>query len=612
MTKSCRIYFFLITFVLALQTMPTHAQQVSVDTALVNQKQEQFYDSLEYRAKKSKFTGWLYDALISPPRPYVDKRALALDYFNRYEGMVIATVKIKPLDIFGPSFSDTTKEADSWVGKFANTIHTKSNLKTIRKQLLFDVGDVLDPETMYENERLLRQLPYIKDVKFIVEQDSIYSAFVNITVFTQDRFSFGVSGGVNGTTSGDIKVYNKNIFGIGHEFSVKFVGHVNKEPYLGFETYYKINNISGRFLDMELGYLNTFRDEGFIYSIEKPFITNDIKWGYGLTTSRLFRTEKITESDPIKLEEPLNESYNNIWAGHSFEISNNRENLTQLTLTSSIHNFNFFEKPDVEPANEHLFANHTLYMAGVNLSQRRYIQDQLIYSYGITEDIPEGYKHELLYGYDVNEYGNRHYLQFSTSNGNLLLSRSGYLFLSTQIGGYLNQGRFEQGQLKANMEFITKLSVAGKKRVRSFVNIDYTLGIRRYELEYLTLGRFDHIRGFDSKTATGQHRLALKLEHVVFMPRQFYKFNVALFGFADAGMIGSDKKLIFTQRCYSGLGFGIRLHNENLVFETFRIRLAFYPFSPKDVNFVGFVLNEQSKREFMSFEPIQPEPMPFQ
>lgn len=614
MTQNWHIVFFLALFVIAIQTKPLYAQTPTLDSTLVlkSQKQEQFYDSLENRAKRNQFTSWIYDVLISPPRPYIDKRALALDYFNKYEGMVIAKVIVKPLDIFGPSFSDTTREADSWVGRFANTIHTKSNLKTIRKQLLFDVGDILDPETMYENERLLRQLPYIKDVKFVVEQDSIYSAFVNITVFTQDRFSFGVSGGVSGTTSGDFRIYNKNIFGIGHEFSVKFVGHVNKEPYLGFETYYKINKIAGSFLDMELGYLNTFRDEGFTYNIDRPFITTEIKWGYGLTVSRLYRTEKITANDPIKLEEPLNESYYNIWGGHSFDISKNRENLTQLTLTSAIHNFNFFHKPDVEPGNEHLFANRTLFMAGVNLTQRRYIQDQLIYSYGITEDIPEGYKHELLYGYDANEFGDRHYLHFSTSNGNLLLSRKGYLFLSTGIGGYLNKGKFEQGQLNANLEFITKLSTAGKKQVRSFFNIDYTLGIRRYELEYLTLGRFDHIRGFDSKTAQGKHRLSLKLEHVVFLPRQFYKFNVALFGFADAGMIGSDKKLIFTQRCYSGLGFGIRLHNENLVFETFRLRFAFYPFSPKDVSFIGFVLNEQSKREFMSFEPIQPEPLPFQ
>ena len=580
---------------------------------LRNQQQEVFYDSLENRASQRRFTNWLYDIMISPPRPYVDKKALALDYFSEFEGKIISRVNIEALDVFGPSFQDTTKKADNWMERAANTIHTKSNLKTINKQLLFKIGDVLDPELMYENERIIRKLPYIKDVKFIVEQDSVYSAFVSVTVLTKDRFSFGASGGVSGTTSGDIELYNKNIFGIGHEFYVKFVGHVNKEPYLGFETRYKINNIAGRFLDMELGYRNTYREEGFQYLLEKPFISEEIKWGYGMRISRMFRTLRITEDDPIVLDDPINESYNNLWGGYSFNLSSNRENLTQLTLVGSVHNLHFFQKPEVDPGNEYLFANRTMYMAGINFSQRRYIQDQLIYSYGITEDIPEGYKHEFLYGYDANEFGDRHYFQFETSNGNLLLSRKGYLFMSTGIGGYINnQGEFEQGQLNGSLEFITKLVTAGSKRVRTFFNVDYTLGIKRYPLEYLSLGRFDHIRGFHSKTAVGQQRLALKLEHVVFLPQQFYQFNIAIFGFADVGIIGPGKQLIFTEDYYSGIGLGIRLHNETLVFETFRLRLAFYPFPPDDMNFFGFVLDEQSKRRFMSFEPVQPQPMPFE
>ena len=104
--------------------------------------------------------------------PYVDKKTLALDYFNPYEGKIISDIRIKALDVFGPSFSDTLKTADKWMERAANAVHTKSNLRTIEKLLLFKVGDVLDPELMYENERIIRQLSYIRDVKFEVEQDS--------------------------------------------------------------------------------------------------------------------------------------------------------------------------------------------------------------------------------------------------------------------------------------------------------------------------------------------------------------------------------------------------------------------------------------------------------
>lgn len=608
------LYILLLLGMLDFSILPVHAQIVIPDSVLLErtQKQDIFYDSLQYKANQRKFTSWLYDVLVTPRRPYVDKKALAMDYYNQYEGKIIASIKIQALDVFGPSCSDTTKKADNWMERTANTVHTKSNLRTIQKQLIFKEGDVLEAEVMYENERLIRQLPYIKDVRFLIDQDSIYSGFVNITILTKDRFSFGASGGVNGTQSGDIRIYNKNIFGIGHEVSVKFVGHINEEPYLGLETFYKINNIGGKFLDLQLGYMNTFRREGFVFDLNKPLITNEIKWGYGAHVTRLFRTDRITEDDPIIMEEPLNETYNSFWLGRAFNLGDDRDHLTQLTITGGIHGLRFYEDPLVEPNLEPFFANRTIYMAGLVLSQRRYIQDQLIYSYGITEDIPEGFKNEILYGYEANEFGDRHYFQFSTSNGNLLLSRKGYVYLSTGLGGYLKNNRMEECMIRGGIQFISKLSTAGKKSVRSFINLDYTLGVRRFDIDNLTLRTDEHIRGFESRAATGKQRLTFKLEHVVFLPHQFYKFNMALFGFADLGVIGSNHNFILKENYYSGIGIGLRLHNENLVFETFRLRLAFYPFHPKDVSFLGFILDEQSKQKFNSFDPGKPIPMQFE
>ena len=614
MLKAIKIFIIALSIILGTQSISAQVPQIDTTAIIddISKKQNDFYDSLENRANRRKLTGWLYDAIISPPRPYVDKKALALDYFKDYEGKIIADIKINALDVFGPTCTDTTKKANHWAERAANAIHTKSNLKTIRKLLLFKTGDVLDPELMYENERIIRDLPYIKDVRFYVEQDTTYPGLVNVLVLTKDRFSFGVSGGVNGTSSGDIELYNRNIFGIGHEVSVKFVGHVEKEPYLGVETFYNIKNIAGRFLDVRLGYLNTYRREGFVLDVNKPFLTQNVKWGYGGFSTRMYRTDKITNNDPVQVEEPMDLSVNYLWGGRSFNISPNHENITELVLSAGINNWNYFEDPVVAPENSHFFSDHTLYMAGLTISQRRFIQDQLIYSYGITEDIPEGFKNELIYGYDANEFGDRHYLHFFSSNGNLLLSRRGYLFTSAGASGYLKSGHFEEGMIYGDVNFISKLHTPGKKRVRTFIDLNYTLGIRRFDIEHLTLGDKDHIRGFDSDIAIGKQRLNLKLEHVVFLPAQFYKFNMAVFGFADFGVIGSNKQLIFKQDYYSGIGIGIRLHNENLVFETFRLRLAFYPFHPDDMSFVGFALDEQSKQRFISFEPTGPEPVRFE
>jgi hypothetical protein len=251
-------------------------------------------------------------------------------------------------------------------------------------------------------------------------------------------------------------------------------------------------------------------------------------------------------------------------------------------------------------------------MAGLTFTQRRFVQDQLIYSYGIVEDIPEGFKNEIVYGFDANEFGNRHYIHLFLSNGNFLINRKGYLYMSAGIGGYFNGLEHEQGQIQGNISFISRQINAGRKRFRLFVRSNYTLGIRRFEIENLDLVRHNNIRGFSSKEAIGKQRLSMDLEYVLFLRREFYRFNMAVFGFTDIGIIGSNKKLIFTEDYYSGLGLGLRLHNENLVFKTIQLRLAFYPFHPKDMGFVGFILNEQLKKSFYSFEPTAPMPLNFE
>ena len=38
--------------------------------------------------------------------------------------------------------------------------------------------------------------------------------------------------------------------------------------------------------------------------------------------------------------------------------------------------------------------------------------------------------------------------------------------------------------------------------------------------------------------------------------------------------------MIFSNRLYSGIGAGIRLRNEKLVFNTFQIKFTFYPAAP--------------------------------
>lgn len=593
-----------------------HAQEQLKDSVsrMDESSSEQFYDSLKHKAYRHRFTKMMYNNLVTEKGKLSQNLIVQdLDEMSQLEGKTIASIKIQQLDIIGPTFLDTTRVSTTWLGQTANKMHTPTNERIIRKNVLMHLGDTLDVEQVLDNERIMRRLPFIKDVRFLVKQDSLNEDQVHITVLTKDVFSFGVSGRVNGLKAARLKMYNQNIWGAGHQISATIVGHVDQEPYVGFEGSYTVNNIGGNFVNISLGYANTYQREGTAFVFEKEFLRSSTKWGGGLTAFRWKRSDRLIDDGPIILDFDLDYRYFDVWSGYAFQLNKNIPYRNkQLVVSGRTRFYDFFKRPEPDPENNQYFANSKFYLASLSLSKRSYYRDYLIYSYGIIEDIPKGYLHEWVIGYDDNEFTNRWYTHLYFSSGNFIKYKPTFLFASAGIGGFFNSRRFEQGQVELNGSYISRLFSVGTKNFRQFVKLNYLLGISRFDVEDLYLSREDGIRGFDSKLAAGKQRLALNFESVLFTPKQVLDFNFAFFGFVDLGVIGSNKHLIFNQSYYAGIGAGIRIRNENFVFRTLQIRLSYFPNHPADIGSFGGVLDERAKSEFYSFQPRKPDILRFE
>ncbi len=574
---------------------------------------EQFLDSLKTKAYKRGFTRFLYKNLVKEDNEVQENLDEQYQYMLGLNGKTIASIDMKALQVFGPTFSDPEKRSESQLARWANKLHTKTNLKIIRKNILLNTGDIFDADQTLDNERIIRALPYIRDVRFFVSENPGNPNMVDILVLTKDVFSFGMDAKIRGVRSAELEMYNQNIWGQGHQISARMVGHADKEPFVGFEGFYTINNINGNFIDFSVGYSNTYRKEGFSVGFEKQFISSATKLGGGATFARLTRADRLLEDDPVETEFPLDYSYFDLWAGYAFQLNKNEADRNmQLVLSGRLSRYDFLDRPPNDPQDNQYFASSNFYLASLTLSKRNYIRDYLVYSYGITEDIPRGYMHELVIGYDKNEFGNRWYSHLYFSSGNFIKYKPQYLYASLGIGGFFNSMRFQQGLIQANGNYVSRIFRVGNQRARQFINLNYVLGIRRFELENLYLRNGIGIRGFESDLALGKQRLSLNLETVFFQNREIMKFNIALFGFADLGVIGSNHKIIFNQDYYSGIGAGIRLRNENLVIRTIQFRLAYYPAHPPDIGGLGILLTERNKSDFYSFQPRKPEPLRFE
>ena len=591
------------------------AQEQQPDSAATHApSSEQFYDSLEQKANRHRITRLVYDNLMANKNRFdqaeFEKELLRL---SSLEGKTIASVKIRQLDIIGPSFDDTTRVSNTWLGKTTNKIHTQTNERILRKNILIDVGDTVDVEKIMDNERIIRRLPYIKDVRFLVEEDSLSRELVHLTVLTKDVFSFGLSANIDGMKGASLEMYNQNIWGAGHQISAAMVGHVNEEPYVGFEGYYAINNIGGNFINVSLKYANTYKREGLAFIFDKEFLRTTTRWGGGLTAFRWERADRLIDDSPVIIDFDLDYRYLDVWAGHAFQLDKDRPlKNSQLVLSGRIRHYDFLDRPEPDPRNNQYFADSDFYLFSLSLSQRNYFRDYLIYSYGITEDIPKGFLHELVVGYDNNEFTDRWYTHLYFSSGNFIKYRPSYFYASGGIGGFFNAQRYEQGQIELNGSYISRLFKTGNKSFRQFIKMNYVLGIRRFELEELYLTRELGIRGFSSLSAAGKQRLGLSFESVVFPSKHILDFNLAYFGFVDVGLTGSNRRVIFGGKYYAGVGAGIRIRNENLVFRTLELRLAYYPNHPSDMGGVGFLLEERSKSQFFNFQPRKPDMLRFE
>ncbi|MGE4587429.1 MAG: hypothetical protein AB7D05_08820, partial [Mangrovibacterium sp.] len=399
MRLAIRILFILLLYVAGTANGQPQKQD---SVASAPMAEELFYDSLKVRASRHGLTRFIYDHLILE-RDEPDGMDVQLRLLQKNNGKTIASIHLIPLEVFGPTFQDTARNPKYGIGRFGNRMHTTTDPRIIRKNLLFRPGDTLDADRVLENERIIRSLPFIKDARFLVSPLETDTCLVDLTVLTKDVFSFGLSMHLGGTNSGKLGLYNQNIWGVGHQVSVDFVGHTEKKPHNGYEAEYTVNNIAGNFVDLSLGYNNTYRRKGVLLDFEKDFLLNTTRWGGGMSFHRLKHSDHLLNYDEVYSDYPLNYKVFDIWSGYGIRLNQSADPL-QLVVSGRYRFLKFLDRPEVEPGIRPYYSGSRLYLGSISLSKRTYIRDYLVYSYGISEDIPRGFLHEWVFGFDDNEF----------------------------------------------------------------------------------------------------------------------------------------------------------------------------------------------------------------
>lgn len=539
-------------------------------------KSKGFYDSLKLKASKYKWTSELYSWLftIAPARSYLAKTDKSEQGFIQHEGKIIRDVRILELDPFESMIPDTSIIDTSWINKTLNKIHIKTKEKYIRNNLIIKKGDKVNPYVLADNERIIRNLPYIEDAKIILIPVS--DETVDILLITKDKFSLGLDLQFTDVNSGILEIYDKNIIGIGHELKTNLFFNYDEDPSWGYEGVYKIDNIRGSFIKGIINYKNAFNTESYGINLSRKFFTPNTKYAGGIN---IINTSTFEDLDTMSYPTPFRYGYQDYWLGRSFML--NYASRLRLIISGRFLFNNIYERPEIDEYSYYDLHNFQLYLGSIAFSRQKYYKSNLIYNYGTTEDIPYGFLLEFTGGYENNEFYNRYYTGVEFSHGNFY-KNLGYFHTKIGFAGFLSEQQYRQGLFHLKSSYFTNLLPFNNFHVRQFINIDYNIGIRRFEDEYINISNENGIRGLSSDSLKGTHRLTMSLETVAFSPFYVYGFRFAFYGFADFGFIGSNRYNIFKNDLYSAIGVGLRIRNERLVFKTFQIRLAFYPRLPVD------------------------------
>lgn len=604
--------------VLAQEETSVEDEQVENNKAIKERGDISLPDSTVQTLIKGKLARLIYESIVQEQSSEAEHKAVEDKRLRQYQeiealrGKRIANIHILPLKAWGGDFADTAKVEKNKSLQLLNALNPKTKTRTIERSIFVKPGERLDPERILDNERILRALPYIRDARIKVETSPLDTNEVNLIVMTKDVFSYGATGSYSNLKKWTTTVYNKNLFGQGQELQASWIHSANEMRADGYDVQYKMHNFTGTYSNFGMGFTQSYMREGFNASIDRPFLRTDTKWGGSVKYYRYWNSNNFYDSSYDLSNFKMNYAAFDAWVGHAFDLPNrNKLGKNQLVLSARYRKLDFFKRPPPGEDGKQFYSDSKLILGSISWNNRYYIRDQMVREFGTVEDMPKGYFHELVVGYDDNEFLQRWYAHLFFSSGNLVKYRSSYLYLSAGMGTFFNARKMEQGEVRFHLNYISKQLQFANRSMRYFLDINYLTDINRFDQEYITLNGDYGVRGFNSDKVRGKNRLAIKSEAVVFFQRKVIGFNMATFGLLDVGIIGQKRHSFSNPSCYTGLGGGIRMRNDQLIFGTIQLRLVFYPKVPSDQAFYELQFREINPSSPYDFQPRMPQPLEY-
>ncbi len=551
-----------------LLSEPYPRENARTDTleTVVSERNRKLYDSIEQKTKRRAVPRMLYRLLFVKPVLDTTANGQILDEsrrYARYAGKTIGSISIERAEPFNTA-------GHLWVQRAGNTVHVLTRERVIRRDLLFKTGDSLAPQLIVRNQQLLRSRDYISDADILAQTDSLDTTRVNLIVRTRDRFTIGGNLSFDTRDRMGVGLYESDLFGSGNTLRVTTNLNWRNFSYGGNIVEYAIPNVLGTFFTADFSAGHNFFESQLTARADKDFI-NPTDYGVGVAYNNLkFRRYMIDRDTSIVIRERSIDA----WSGYSHLFPSLDASFYFTGRYSHVQFSHLSEISPVTRTNNPALRDYDAMLVGVGFYREKFYTSSMVYGFGRREDIPTGFKAELVGGYSWNRFANEMYLGANWHKGSF--GRLGYITGGVSFGSYIDlaNGHWSRSAVDVDLKWFSQLFLVRRSRIRQFLAFSYTQGWNRGTGSDEML-RFTDTNGLEAlkQYVTGTNRAILNTETVLFTPWQPLNFRIAFFGFADFGLIGYSPNT-FKNSFYTSFGFGVRIRNEHLIFNTLQIRLG--------------------------------------
>lgn len=438
--------------------------------------------------------------------------------------------------------------SSSW-GQTINRFHVLTKEQVIRRELLFEEGDVLDQDLVDETENRLRDLRVFRKVRIWTEPAE--EGLVDVVVRTRDHWStvpgyILESGG--GLTQAGVELVESNLFGLGKTIAVEGVYETDVGTTWGVD-YWDPQLFGSRWVG-SAGYATGPLIEAADFSLARPLASPDDKWSYGFggfladATIRLFdQGEEVSRHS---------EESDGAWA---YVVRAFGERFAKKKLGLSYYYnerlFGALGDQTTQPFPEDEIVSSTAVTFSFGRVKNR--EETHINSFERTENVPLGSETLISVGragFPVR-VGVERWEIFLTHFADFRLGRARYL----QLTGNASTLEVKNKLLGLRARYYDR--VRPDVTLAAHVDVDYGRDLE--EGQQFILGGDSGLRGYPARQFTGNKRFRANLEARYFTRIKVLTTAVGLVAFMDAGNawdVGVDMDL--GQLKYS-VGVGLRL-----------------------------------------------------